>query len=263
MPDEGVDVEDRLVGFDNAHEAELNRTCAVLQDSRRLLLELTQIQLHGRRFPALRPSASSGVPLFGIALDFLPSTVVSTLVPDVYSGRILREVGQNVLTAPEIWGEIVAEGWSDGVRTHIFINGSLVELDDLPDRVWSSLEIECTKGIAYQTDHEIRVDAMAGTAGLCLDLVLAGLDLDEFHEPVEAEVAGDLEVWLEPGIQNEGSGCSVQVGGKVRDSGILRGRRRDRPAEGSDQTRGKNAGSSLPGIRVTRHGWPAPVDHRP
>ncbi len=105
----------------------------------------------------------------------------------------------------------------------------------------------------------------SGADGADMAAVVAVLTVikTEFHEPVEAEVAGDLEVWLEPGIQNEGSGCSVQVGGKVRDSGILRGRRRDRPAEGSDQTRGKNAGSSLPGIRVTRHGWPAPVDHRP
>ena len=31
----------------------------------------------------------------------------------------------------------------------------------------------------------------------------------ELHEPVEAEVAGNLEVWLEPGIQDEDSGCSV------------------------------------------------------
>ena len=47
-----------------------------------------------------------------------------------------------------------------------------------------------------------------GTDGADMAAVVAVLIVieAELHEPVEAEVAGNLEVWLEPGIQGKDSG---------------------------------------------------------
>ena len=171
-------------------EKAVDATLQEIRKSHRLPVFSTETVWHGQTLPALRITEGNIQPSFEIALGVLPLEVAAMLLPDSYGGAFVRQVARNAQDQPEVWVDLIESGNTDGIFTKVFVNQVHVDPPEFPTGNWRSLEIACHLRVEVGSSSEELAASLLKVTSLCMDLVAAGLDLEEHHEPAEGAPEG-------------------------------------------------------------------------
>jgi 5-methylcytosine-specific restriction protein A len=139
---------------------------------------------------ALRIALGGDSPAAAIFLTSSPYSAVATLVPDTFSGRLLRYLGDQAAAVAEEWQSLVEGFEADGTKIAIDINGSPCGPSESGRSEWQAIEIEATTRISRPITSATRGQALASSALGVLTLFAACTDFDVDQVIGEAEGAG-------------------------------------------------------------------------
>jgi 5-methylcytosine-specific restriction protein A len=163
---------------------------ATLESMSRLSMEATTVESNGWHWPAVRPAANElGPHSFSIALVRDPLTISAQLYPDPFAGQLVRAVGAKVLSNRTRWREVVESSRVLGISVDIRVNDIRLDVDELPEEPWRSLEIDARLRVRRWRSPAHLADMWGSAAGVCLCLVLAGL----ISTDADLEIAGEEE----------------------------------------------------------------------
>ncbi|HUY06631.1 MAG TPA: HNH endonuclease [Acidimicrobiales bacterium] len=148
-----------------------------------LRLEVAKVASAGGEFKALRPVGVGDAPTFSVSLSHNLIWAEAMFLPDTFSGSLIRRMGERILPETAVWTKVVEEGHRDGVETSIRINNQKVSTEQLPSDTWRQIEIECRLKLPRATTPNVLEESLRRAAGLCLSLVLSGLDIENIDEP--------------------------------------------------------------------------------
>ena len=161
---------------------------SILQSETSIKLKLEEHEKDG--IVGIRPEFASLTPAFIVAMSSSISNFEATLIHDLFSGEVIRNISLNINEVPELWSELMTTGQDEGLVTIISIDGDRITLEELPPAPWHSLEIECSARVPRKTPEDKRIEITSMATKLCLNFALLGLNAEEISESPIGELEG-------------------------------------------------------------------------